>query len=179
MGTGGHNVPYVILPEDKQKEQGTGMKFVGYLNKEIRKNGVSPNTEHLSRVHKQPNRIYSVDGIHPTISSQEIQGRYWIYDNKPRLIGTIGEINRQGYRVYDPNSIGVAVLVGRGGLFSNTEGYLINGRPRKLTLRECSRLMGFPDTFTFPCSNSQTYKQLGNSVCVPLIKELALSVLNV
>ncbi|CAI2161456.1 10362_t:CDS:2 [Funneliformis geosporum] len=147
MGTGGHNIPYVILPEDKLREQDTGMIFAGYLNKEIRKNGVSPNTEHLSRVHKQPNRIYSVD------------------------------VNRQGYRVYDPNNISVAVLADRGGIFSNTEGYLINGRPRKLTLRECARLQGFPDSFKLVCSNSQSYKQLGNSVCVPLIKELALSIL--
>lgn len=35
-------------------------------------------TSHLSRVHKQPNRIYCVNGTHPTLSSQEPSGRFWI-----------------------------------------------------------------------------------------------------
>ncbi|CAG8623922.1 8344_t:CDS:2 [Ambispora leptoticha] len=60
----------------------SGLIFCGYRNKLIRTNGVRPNTEHLSRVHKQPNRIYFVDGTHPTIPSQESSGRYWIYDGK-------------------------------------------------------------------------------------------------
>ncbi|WP_235290658.1 DNA cytosine methyltransferase [Streptococcus dysgalactiae] len=42
--------------------------------------GVRPGTEHLSRVHKQPNRIYSSFGIHPTLASQESSGRYFIKD---------------------------------------------------------------------------------------------------
>jgi len=41
---------------------------------------VLPNTEHLSRVHKQPNRIYHINGVHPTLSSSETSGRYYIYD---------------------------------------------------------------------------------------------------
>lgn len=35
---------------------------------------------------------------------------------------------------------------------------------RRLTPRECFRLMGFPDTFKIPCSDTQTYKQAGNSI---------------
>lgn len=46
----------------------------------MRANGVRPDTEHLSRVHRQPNRIYSSDGIHPTLSSQESAGRYFVLD---------------------------------------------------------------------------------------------------
>ena len=52
----------------------------GYLNKKIRNTGVRKGTNHLSRVHKQPNRIYSSEGNHPTIPSTETAGRYWIYD---------------------------------------------------------------------------------------------------
>jgi len=44
---------------------------------------------------------------------------------------------------------------------------------RKMTEREWARLQGFPDTFKFPVSMTQTYKQLGNSVAVPVIKALA------
>lgn len=45
--------------------------------------------------------------------------------------------------------------------------------PRRLTPRECARLMGFPDTFEIPVSDTRAYKQFGNSVVVPLITEVA------
>jgi len=43
---------------------------------------------------------------------------------------------------------------------------------RKLSVREAARLQGFPDKFIFPVSNNQAYKQLGNSVVVPVIKAI-------
>ena len=45
--------------------------------------------------------------------------------------------------------------------------------PRRLTPRECARLMGFPDTFRIPVSDTRAYKQFGNSVVVPAIKAVA------
>ena len=69
---------YTILSEYKQQPK-SGLIFIGYRNKKLRTVGVRPGTEHLSRAHKQPNRIYSAKGTHPTISSQETSGRYWIY----------------------------------------------------------------------------------------------------
>ncbi len=45
--------------------------------------------------------------------------------------------------------------------------------PRKLTPRECARLMGFPDSYNIVVSDTQAYKQFGNSVVVPIIKQLA------
>jgi len=48
-----------------------------------------------------------------------------------------------------------------------------NKNPRRLTPRECARLQGFPDTFKIVVSDTQAYKQFGNSVVVPLIKALA------
>lgn len=43
---------------------------------------------------------------------------------------------------------------------------------RRLTPRECFRLMDFPDTFKMPCSNSQMYKQAGNSIVVNVLAEI-------
>lgn len=40
---------------------------------------------------------------------------------------------------------------------------------RKLSVLESKRLQGFPDDFVFPVSDAQAYKQLGNSVSVPII----------
>lgn len=45
--------------------------------------------------------------------------------------------------------------------------------PRRLTPRECARLMGFPDDFKIVVSDTQAYKQFGNSVVVPLMTNVA------
>lgn len=86
---------YTILEDKYVKRQSkSGLIFIGYRNKKIRVAGVRPGTEHLSRVHKMPNRIYSAEGTHPTIASQEQSGRYWIYvNNKVRKL-TINECYR-------------------------------------------------------------------------------------
>ncbi|QJW83231.1 DNA (cytosine-5-)-methyltransferase [Ramlibacter terrae] len=45
--------------------------------------------------------------------------------------------------------------------------------PRRLTPRECARLMGFPDSFKIPVSDTRAYKQFGNSVVVPVMQAVA------
>lgn len=58
---------------------------------------------------------------------------------------------------------GSEILVDRGGM----------QRPRRLTPRECARLMGFNDDFRIPVSDTQAYRQFGNSVVVPVIRRIA------
>ncbi len=58
---------------------------------------------------------------------------------------------------------GSEILIDRG------EGKL----PRRLTPRECARLMGYNDSFSIPVSDTQAYKQFGNSVVVPVVTEIA------
>lgn len=48
--------------------------------------------------------------------------------------------------------------------------------PRRLTPRECARLMGFPDSFRIPVSDTRAYKQFGNAVIVPVVREVARAV---
>jgi DNA (cytosine-5)-methyltransferase 1 len=45
--------------------------------------------------------------------------------------------------------------------------------PRRLTPRECARLMGYPKDFKIPVSDTQAYKQFGNSVVVPVVERIA------
>lgn len=123
------------LIENPVTQKESGLIFVGYRNKAIRKAGVRENTEHLSRVHKQPNRIYSVKGTHPTLPSQESSGRFFIY-------------------LPDKDAV------------------------RKLTIKECYRIMGFPENFKISENKSEAYKQIGNSVCIPMVTELATQILN-
>jgi DNA (cytosine-5)-methyltransferase 1 len=121
---------YILIHEPKQQE--SGLIFAGYRsNKSIWKKGVRPNTNHLSRVHRQPNRIYSVEGTHPTLPSQETSGRFFIYLPEEDAV-------------------------------------------RKLLIEECYRIMGFPIEFKLHSSLGECYKQIGNSVCIPMIYEIAV-----
>lgn len=116
------------------KQQPSGLIFCGYRNKNIWRKGIRPNTEYLSRVHRQPNRIYSSNGIHPTLPSQETSGRFWIYIPEQDIV-------------------------------------------RKLTIKECYKLMGFPEDFKIDSNKGNAYKQCGNSVVIPMIFELAKSIM--
>lgn len=49
----------------------------------------------------------------------------------------------------------------------------VGKNPRMLTPRECARLQGFPDEYIIPVSNSQAYKQFGNSVCINVFDAVA------
>ena len=48
-----------------------------------------------------------------------------------------------------------------------------NKNPRRLTPRECARLMGYSDDYVIPVSDTRAYKQFGNSVVVPLFHAVA------
>lgn len=69
---------YVLLDDKDQKEQKSGLIFAGYRKGNLRVNGIRPGSEMYSRAHKQQNRIYSSEGVHPTLSSQESSGRFFI-----------------------------------------------------------------------------------------------------
>ena len=51
-----------------------------------------------------------------------------------------------------------------------------NKNPRRLTPRECARLMGYKDDYQIVCSDTRAYKQFGNSVVVPVITRVAREV---
>lgn len=53
-----------------------------------------------------------------------------------------------------------------------------NKNPRRLTPRECARLMGFPESFRIIVSDTQAYKQFGNSVVVPVVEHIANSIID-
>jgi len=49
---------------------------------------------------------------------------------------------------------------------------------RKMTPREWARLQGFPEKFKIKVSDAQAYKQFGNSVAIPVVKEIGKTILN-
>lgn len=108
-----------------------------------------------------------------------VNGKYTLTEKLWQYLQNYAEKHKQagngfGYGLVDANSIartlsaryykdGSEILVSQGN----------RRRPRRLTPRECSRLMGFPETFKIPVSDTQAYRQFGNSVVMPVIKEVA------
>ena len=81
--------------------------------------------------------------------------------------------NGFGYGIADPDGI-ARTLSAR--YYKDGSEILIaqvGKNPRRLTPRECARLQGFPDTFKIVVSDTQAYKQFGNSVVVPLMENVA------
>ena len=84
--------------------------------------------------------------------------------------GKWDKTHEQSGRVYNPEGIGATVHTMGGG---NQEPKVVQDyKIRRLTPRECFRLMDFPDTFKMPCSNTQMYKQAGNSIVVNVLAEI-------
>lgn len=87
------------------------------------------------------------------------------------VIQNIGYINQdtQASQVYSTNGICPTLSAGTHGY---AQGYIKDYKIRRLTPRECFRLMDFPDTFTWPVSDSQAYKQAGNSIVVNVLYKI-------
>lgn len=101
-----------------------------------------------------------------------LSDKLWVYLQnyaaKHRAAG-----NGFGYGIADPNGIS-RTLSAR--YYKDGSEILIEQpgkNPRRLTPRECARLQGFPDSFKIVVSDTQAYRQFGNSVVVPLMANVA------
>jgi DNA (cytosine-5)-methyltransferase 1 len=122
---------------------------------------------------ESPEEPYTVGSKGEVNAKYTLSPKLWsylqLYKEKHRKAG-----NGFGFGLVDQNGVartlsaryykdGSEILISQGA----------NRRPRRLTPRECARLMGFPDTFKIPVSDTQAYRQFGNSVVVPVIQEVA------
>lgn len=97
-----------------------------------------------------------------------------------------------GYRTIGDDDFGHTLMVGGMGLERNLvidpanpevnnvidpRGELNHDHIRVLTERECARMQGFPDYFEIQYGKSPAYKQFGNSVAIPVVREVAASLL--
>jgi len=116
------------------------------------------------------NRFYDTEGIAPCLNTMGGGGR------EPKIM-VVGNTSNTGYGssdVYDTNGISTTIMSRD---YKGAKQIMIGDRIRKLTPLECWRLQAFPDS-TFRAaeqvnSNSQLYKQAGNSVTVSVIKAIA------
>lgn len=125
--------------------------------------------------HEQNSRIYGIDGISPTLTTMQGGGQ------EPKVaIGAIrgrnpdnptsrqsGLPTQQMLEINENGTSNCLTTVQKDNVVIES-GYRI----RKLTPRECARLMSFPDDFEFPVSDSQSYKQMGNSIVVDVLSSI-------
>ena len=148
--------------------------------------------DHLNRTekHLQLRRILHDESPHaekpeadytlPTSSGGiQVNRKYTISDDLWEYLQKRKEIQREkgngfGYNLVDPDLQPGYTLSARYYKDGSENLVPVHGdNPRKLTPRECARLMGFPDAFKIPVSDTQAYKQFGNSVAVPLFEAVA------
>ena len=100
--------------------------------------------------------------------SDKLWGFLQAYAEKHRLAG-----NGFGYSIANQNGV-TRTLSAR--YYKDGSEILLEQKgknPRRLTPRECARLQGFPESFKIVVSDTQAYKQFGNSVVVPLMENVA------
>lgn len=112
-------------------------------------------------------RIYSDEGLSPTLNTMQGGNRQPFVYQLNQSIESGGKQPYKQNRIYDAEGIS-PVLDTECGRPSYLNGFSI----RRLTPRECFRLMDFPDTFTWPVSDSQAYKQAGNSIVVNVLAQI-------
>lgn len=125
------------------------------------------------KTHEQSRRVYSPEGIGATLHTMSGGGQH------PKIaVNDVIQLNQSkesgGKQPYQHNRVyadyGVMTTLD---CDSGRKSVETNFRIRRLTVRECFRLMDFPDTFDFSVvSNSQAYKQAGNSICVGVLSEI-------
>lgn len=112
------------------------------------------------------------------ILEKKVDSKYTLSDNLWTYLQDYSEKHKAagngfGYGLASPNGVS-RTLSAR--YYKDGSEILIpqrNKNPRKLTPRECARLQGYPDSFIIPVSDTQAYKQFGNSVVVPLMTNVA------
>lgn len=93
--------------------------------------------------------------------------------NRIEVVGLIDGKDCQGYRVASPKGKGFTLCANSGGPGSKTGLYMVSGKPRRLTVRECARMQGFPESFTPHARPGIAKRQFGNSVAVPVVAAIA------
>ena len=178
-GDGSGNIPKVIVSTNKQGNisESIGVDELGYIKKS--ENGIQ----------HQSNTVYSTNGVARTLTACDYKMPMLIADNQETVTQksntTIclnskgGRNNQEGLqpsrkdRVYDSN--GIAPTIATSDFYNPC--YTDKYRIRKLTPLECWRLMGFDDEDFYkaqavPTSNSQLYKQAGNSIVVNVLEAI-------
>lgn len=123
------------------------------------------------KTHEQSGRVYDKNGIAPTIHT--MQGG----NQEPKVFAdeiiVLNDATHSQQRIYSQEGISPSILSGSNGGGQNPCKHLTTTqRIRRLTPAEAFRLMDFNNDFKWEVSDSQAYKQAGNSICVGVLVEI-------
>lgn len=113
--------------------------------------------------HDQINTFWDQLNLNMLLSSLVAKGYLRVIDGKYNP--TCGNMSFEVFKFLDPESVSITIVTSD----AHRLGVVQNGIPRRITPRECARLQGFPDDFVLHPIDSWAYRQLGNSVSVPVI----------
>lgn len=171
------NSSHYGVPQNRQRIFIIGLKR-SYTSKEFE--FPTPTCEEVFLVDVLENNVphhFLVDRVDITFKENKLLSELDLFDKKkylrPLRIGTISK-GGQGERIYSPKGHSITLSAYGGGIAGKTGAYLINNKVRQLTPRECLRVQGFPEDYSFPheITKSQAYKMCGNSVSVPVIEKI-------
>lgn len=163
------NAKHFGVPQNRER-----IYIVAFL-KEAMNNKINLDFEKI----KQTKKMSKVGDI----LEKTVEPKYTISDklwagHQRRKLEHKAKGNGFGYSIFNEQSEYTSTISAR--YYKDGSEVLIeqkNKNPRKLTPREAGRLQGFPNSFKIPVSDTQAYKQFGNSVAVPVIEELAKNIL--
>lgn len=147
------SINHLINHKERHDEKGTGfgveLKDEDSIATTIRANAALCPTDNHLKIKYNNNRL------NKTLKKHQLP------------VGEVKMIDSYNQSIHD-NSITISTRVD-----ASNQTHLWNGyKIRRLTPRECFRLMDFPDTFTWPVSDSQAYKQAGNSIVVGVLAKI-------
>ena len=182
----GYEVDYKIIdgrnftPQHRERILIVGFRDkVGFSFKNLRLPDMAENHPRMKDILHPEDGSEKPDGIYTFGEKAKVHTKYTLTNNLWSYLQNYAEKHREkgngfGFGLVDKNSVsrtlsaryykdGSEILVSQGK----------KKNPRRLTPRECARLMGFPDTFIIPVSDTRAYRQFGNSVVVPVISMAA------
>ena len=148
------------------------IEFLNLLIGNRRKKIFGTHQDGKSLTKVQIQTFYKKNDLDNILNSLISKGYLSVNDGKYNPVA--GNMSFEVFKFLDPESISITLTASD----TNRLGIVQNGRPRKLTPRECARLQGFPDTYKLLNNDNAVYKQMGNAVSVPVIEAVITDLIN-
>lgn len=140
------------------------IRFMNLLIQNRRKHNFGTHQDGKMLTLAQIQTFYQEEDILKVIASLKEKG--YLKEKDGHFNPVCGNMSFEVFKFLDPVSISITLTSSD----ANRLGVVQNNRPRRITPRECARLQGFRDSFLVHPVDSFAYKQLGNSVSVPVIE---------
>lgn len=144
------------------------INFMNLLISNRRKHDFGVHQDGKALTFEQIKTFYKKDDILEVIS--ELTKKGYLKNIAGKYNPVCGNMSFEVFKFLDPESISITLTASD----AHKLGVYFNGRVRRLTPRECARLQGYPESYLLHPKDGFAYKQLGNAVSVPVIKNIFL-----